>query len=63
MFYSLRGRDEYALSAGTLDDQASLTLNEQIFVDEKPGWYDFANKTGMLTGAEVFAKYAPDGDN
>lgn len=63
LFYSLRGRDEYALSAGTLDDQASLKLNEQIFVDEKPVWYDFANKTGMLTGAEVFAKYAPDGDS
>lgn len=63
LFYSLRGQDEYALSVGALDDQKNLTMNEQIFVDEKPGWYDFANKTGMLTGEEVFAKYAPDGDS
>lgn len=59
LFYHLLDRDEYALSAGALDDQSGLTLTGQIFIDEKPEWYAFANDTPKMTGAEVFAMYAP----
>lgn len=39
----------------------AFTFQEQIFVDEKPADYDFANDTPKLTGAEVFAKFTPPG--
>ncbi len=38
---------------------ASGGFDKQIFIDEKPSFYCFANETNKMTGAEVFAKYAP----
>jgi hypothetical protein len=35
-------------------------LDHQIFIEQKPGWYCFANTTKELTGAEVFALFAAD---
>lgn len=57
LFYRLLPSDEYVLPAGLFQDR-EFEMSEQIFVDEKPGYYDFANRTPMLTGAEVFAKFA-----
>ena len=57
LFYRLRSADYYALSAGLFQDQPGLHLASQVFIDEKPGFYDFANDTPKQTGAEVFAQY------
>jgi hypothetical protein len=59
LFYHLLGADQYMMSPCALDDQSGLKLTSQIFIDEKPGWYAFANETVEMTGAEVFALYAP----
>ena len=59
LFYRLVGKDFYAVAAEAFDDRAGLAMTGQIFVDEKPSYYDFANKTQMLTGAQVFAAFAP----
>ncbi len=60
LFYRIKGDSpEYIISAGAIDDQAALNLKGQIFIDEKPGWYEFAGDVPSMTGAEVFAKYAP----
>ena len=58
LFYRLVGKDFYAVSAETIDDKSGFEFTMQIFVDEKPPYYDFANKTKMMTGAEVFAAFA-----
>ena len=57
LYYRIVESDDYVVSAGILDDQTGLTLASQIFIDEKPGFYDFANETKSMTGAEVFAMY------
>ena len=57
LFYHLLPNDHYVLSAGLFQGQADLHLSSQIFIDEKPGFYDFANDTPKLTGAEVFAQF------
>ncbi|MBL8844578.1 MAG: GFA family protein [Hyphomicrobium zavarzinii] len=57
LFWHLVGTDHYALSANTLDDQSGLVLTSQIFIDEKPGFYEFANDTPKLTGVEVVAAF------
>ncbi len=46
---------EYHIGAGTLDDLSDMTFDSQIFIDEKPHGYSFAEKTKDMTGAEVFA--------
>ena len=58
LFYRLVGKDFYAVSAEAFDDRDGFAFTSQIFVDEKPAYYDFANKTKMQTGAEVFAEFA-----
>lgn len=52
----------YSLSAG-LFDADGLTLEKQIFVDDKPSLYTLANETKMMTGEEVVAAFqSGDGD-
>jgi len=59
LFYRIKEGHQYILPVGLFDEDERLKFEEQIFIDEKPSFYDFANKTNNMTGAEVFAKYAP----
>lgn len=61
LFYRLKESQQHMVPVGLLDDDASRSFKTQVFVEEKPGYYAFANKTEDLTGAELFAKYAPPG--
>lgn len=58
LFYRLREAGHYAVPVGLFDDDGEWTLAEQIFVDRKPSFYSFAERTRNLTGAEVFAQYS-----
>jgi hypothetical protein len=60
LFYRSSDNGEYILQAGTFASDDDFELNQQIFIDEKPSYYCFANKTSDLTGAEVFAQYAAE---
>lgn len=62
LYYRIVESDGHAVCAGILEDQAGLVLATQIFIDDKPEFYDFANATKNMTGAEVFAMYAPSAD-
>lgn len=57
LFYYLVPTGQYMMAVGTLDDQASLIMHTEVFIDEKPASYDFANETEKMTGEEVFAFY------
>lgn len=57
LFYHLKENDHYAVPAG-LFDTGEFALDVQIFTDEKPAFYDFANQTKTMTGAEVFAVFS-----
>ncbi len=50
------------MSAGVIEDISDMTLTTEIFVDEQPRGYAFAGKTHRMTGAEVFAAFAPPED-
>lgn len=60
LFYYMPSDGHYVMAAGTLDDQASLQMESEIFIDTKPGWYAFANDTKTMTRAEVFEMFAPE---
>lgn len=57
LFYRLREGGFYAIPAGLLGDDLPLAFTQQVFIDEKPPYYEFANRTGTMTGAELFAAY------
>lgn len=59
LFYRVMDTNLYAIPVGLFGSQAPFKLKEQIFIDHKPEYYEFANDTCNLTEAEVFAKYAP----
>ncbi len=47
------------MPVGLFDGGKNLTFDTQVFIDEKPSFYRFANATRDMTGAEIFAMYAP----
>jgi len=47
-----------AVSMQAFDDAEGFVFAEEIFVDDKPDTYAFANHTRKLTGAEVMAQFA-----
>jgi hypothetical protein len=57
LYYHLKGHDHYALSAGLFQQTPEVSLSQQIFIDEKPDYYDLSNDTPKLTGAEAFAAF------
>ena len=60
LFYRLVDRDFYAVSIEAFDDNEAFAFTSQIFIDEKPAYYTFANSTKTMTGPEVFAAFAAD---
>lgn len=59
LYYKLLPTGEYIVPAGLFGDIPAAVFTTQIFIDKKPNYYTFAEKTATLTEAEVFAKYAP----
>jgi hypothetical protein len=59
LFYRLKESGQYMMAAGLFDDLKGAVLDHQVFIDSKPDWYAFANETKNMTGAEIFAMYAP----
>lgn len=55
MFWRSRDGRHAVASAGALDDKSGLNFASQIFIDEKPDYYAFANDTAKMTGAEFIA--------
>lgn len=62
LYYQLLGTGEYFIPAGTFEQQ-DFVLASQIYIDRKPGYYDFANDTPRLTEQQVIEQYAPPPDN
>lgn len=60
LYYLLKPTGHHAVSAGLFQDRPDLELTEQIFIDRKPVYYEFANETVVLTEAQVLARHAPE---
>ncbi len=58
LFFRVKSSGQYMMPAGLFGDR-TFVFKSQIFMDEKPAFYDFANDTVEMTGAEVFARSAP----
>ena len=62
LFYRLKENRQHLMPVGLFERQDSFVFDHQVFIDEKPSFYVFANDTIQMTGAEVFAKYAPSSE-
>jgi hypothetical protein len=51
----------FHVGLGTLNGVDDIRLTGEVFIDEKPKGYSFAQKTEQLTGAELMALFAPPG--
>jgi hypothetical protein len=58
IFYKLLPTNEYFVPVGLFQDGVEFEFTEQVFIDRKPIYYEFANQTVNLTEAEIFAKFA-----
>lgn len=59
LFYRLKSDGLYFMLAGIFDSLGEAEFDHQVFIDQKPPYYTFANRTHDMTGAEMFAKFAP----
>ena len=57
LFYRLKATGQHMVPVGLFDDAEGLSFEQQVFVDERPHYYEFANQTEDMTGKEVFEKY------
>ena len=59
LFYRLKENNQHMVPIGLFGKDNNFVFDQQVFIDEKPAYYNFSNKTEELTGAELFAKFAP----
>lgn len=59
LFYYLLPSQEYILPAGLFQDK-DFRLTNEIFIEEKPSYYEFHNETKKMTGQQVFEMFAAD---
>lgn len=57
LFYRLKQNNQYIVPVGLFEVKGAFRLDHQVFIDDKPTYYCFSNKTKDMTGAEVFAQY------
>ncbi len=59
LFYHIKNSDEYQLQVGIFGEAIDPQFKTQVFIDRKPGFYSFSNKTEELTEAQIIEMYAP----
>ena len=56
LFYFYKPKSGYSFTPGLFDGVDGFEFAEEIFIDSKPAYYDFAGERPRLTEAEVMAK-------
>ena len=64
LFWKTTEGNFHGVAVSALDNPSPYEFKRQIFIDEKPDNYSFANETHNMTGAQVFEMFASsDGGN
>jgi hypothetical protein len=63
LFYRAKQNNQYYIPVGIFDNESGFVFERQVFIDKKPEYYSFANETKNMTGAELFAQFAPPSEN
>ena len=57
LFYHMLKEDRYMMAVGAFDDQSGFEIARQVFIDEKPGFYDLEPLGSTSTGDDFFTRY------
>lgn len=57
LFYRFKSNGQHMANVALFGDIPALEFTRQVFVDERPHYYEFANQTANMTGAEIFEKF------
>lgn len=57
LFYHLLPKDSYVIPVGLFENDENFILEHEIFIEEKPSYYNFKEKTQKMTGEQVFAQF------
>ena len=60
LYYKLLASGEYFVPAGTFESE-DFELVSQIYIDRKPNYYSFANRTPVLTEQQVIEQFGSNG--
>lgn len=63
LFYYYKPAASYSFTAGLFDSAGGFQFAEEIFIDDKPDYYDFAGQRERLAGQEVMAKFGVGGSD
>ena len=59
LFWRMQDETFGVVSAQSVKDLNKPVLNGEIFIDDKPDYYNFSEDTQKMTGAQVMAMFAP----
>ena len=57
LFYRLKENQQHMVPVGLFDNQEDFVFENQVFIDKKPAFYSFSNKTNDMAEAEIFEMY------
>ena len=57
LFYRLKENRHHFIPAGLFEDQKRFIFERQAYIDKKPPYYSFANKTSNMTEAETVERF------
>ena len=60
LYYRLKANNAHHVLVGLFATDEELKLHHQIFVDQKPSYYNFSEQTSMLTAAQVMEMFQAD---
>lgn len=55
LFYRFKSTNNHMMAAGSFDDESAFVLDHQVFIDNKPHYYSFAEKTHDMTEVELMS--------
>ena len=61
LFWQTLDRTVNVVLLQAFDEPEKFEFTDEMFIDEKPANYTFANETKKITGEEFMAMYAPEG--
>ena len=60
LFYRLKESGQHMVPVGLFEDANDLVFESQVFIDERPAYYEFVNKTKDQTGDEIFKMFGSE---
>lgn len=62
LFYHLLSPSTYYASAALFKESQDAQMSMQIYIDSKPKYYNFVEKTPMLTEKDIMEMMSPSSD-